>query len=80
MNDMWYSIDCPKCKFVNWVNNGNLEDQTVSDVEGLTCWHCDHKWWFLEEEYSRIFDSEYFEAEKQNVIYVQGKKEMGSCE
>lgn len=75
MNDMWYSTDCPECKSLNWVNNGNVEDQTVSDVEGLICWNCKHKWWFLEEEYSIIFDSEYFEGEKQNVIYIEGKKE-----
>lgn len=38
--DAWYSVFCPLCQSKIWFNNGNEEDQTISDVEIVRCWNC----------------------------------------
>jgi len=38
-----YDIDCPACGIRCWVNNGDITDQTVSDVEAARCWQCHHE-------------------------------------
>lgn len=35
---------CPYCGAINYINNGNTEDLTVSDVEAIKCWKCKHAW------------------------------------
>lgn len=35
--DQWWCGPCPECKASNWVNNGDIEDCSVSDVEGIKC-------------------------------------------
>ena len=47
-------IKCPKCNEYNWVNNGDIDDLTVSDIEAVKCWSCKHKF-FLDEENIRMF-------------------------
>lgn len=34
------SIDCPNCHRENLIDNGDVSDQTVSDVEDFKCWSC----------------------------------------
>lgn len=44
MGDNYLIELCPHCDEVNYVNNGNVEDLTVSDVEAIKCWKCKHTW------------------------------------
>lgn len=44
MNIHIYDIECPNCKEIVWVNNGDVDDLTVDDVEAVICPHCEHKW------------------------------------
>ncbi len=37
---------CPKCDTVNFVNNGNTEDITGIDIDGIECYSCGHEWLF----------------------------------
>ena len=45
-----YDIDCPECGIRCWVNNGDITDQTVSDVEAVRCWNCHHE--FMVDPYN----------------------------
>ena len=36
INKIW----CPDCDKVFYVNNGNVEDLTGHDIEGVICPHC----------------------------------------
>lgn len=38
-----YKVWCPKCKKHMYVNNGNTDDLSVSDVEGTECPYCKHR-------------------------------------
>ena len=38
-----YDIDCTSCGIRCWINNGDITDQTVSDVEAVRCWNCHHE-------------------------------------
>ena len=40
MSESWYKNHCPKCKAVNWVNNGDETDITAIDIEGYKCRKC----------------------------------------
>ena len=40
MTSLWYNCKCINCSKENWINNGDLEDLTVSDVEAFVCWNC----------------------------------------
>lgn len=44
MLEQWFSDHCAKCKSRNFINNGDPNDQTVMDVEGIRCWNCGHCW------------------------------------
>lgn len=35
-----FDVNCPTCKSICWVNNGDIEDLTVPDVEAGKCWNC----------------------------------------
>lgn len=37
-----YKVWCPKCYKFSYVNNGNTDDLTVQDVEGIECPYCKH--------------------------------------
>ena len=38
-----YDINCPACGIRCWVNNGDITDQTITDVEAVRCWNCHHE-------------------------------------
>lgn len=38
-----YDVDCPQCGKACWVNNGDVDDQTVPDVEAVRCPWCLHE-------------------------------------
>jgi len=48
--ETWYKIACPKCDKPNWVCNGDVSDQTVSDVEAVECHSCNHQFVIGDEE------------------------------
>ena len=35
-----FAFHCSSCKTKCWVNNGDIEDLTVSDVMAVNCWKC----------------------------------------
>lgn len=35
---------CPHCSEISYVNNGNIEDLTISDIEAIKCWKCKRAW------------------------------------
>lgn len=47
--ETWYRDNCPKCKSPNWVDDGDTNDQTVPDIDGIECWNCDFVWILCEE-------------------------------
>jgi len=46
--ESWYKEQCPKCKTINWICNGDESDITGLDVEALKCRSCDHFFWLGE--------------------------------
>lgn len=41
---------CPKCEAVNYVNNGDVEDPSGVDIEGIQCHACGYEWvWDMDE-------------------------------
>lgn len=49
MSESWYRDVCPFCKKVNFWCNGDENDLTVIDAEGIKCWSC-KKTWSIEDE------------------------------
>ena len=41
----WISASCSKCNKVNWLCDGDGQDDTREDIEAIECWSCGHKWW-----------------------------------
>lgn len=41
---------CPKCDTVNFVNNGDMEDISGIDIDGIECYSCGHEWLFPGQE------------------------------
>lgn len=35
-----YDQRCPACKAVNWIDNGDVNDETIADVGRFKCWKC----------------------------------------
>ena len=63
----WHEDYCPKCAKSNWIDNGNPQDMTVGDIEGIRCWNCGHCWLLGEEfEYEQ-------EEEDDNHYYEDGR-------
>lgn len=40
MAESWYKEHCPKCETHNWICNGNEQDLSGIDVEGIKCRKC----------------------------------------
>lgn len=38
--ETWFTHCCPECKSKNWINGGDMEDQSAPDVTGFVCWKC----------------------------------------
>lgn len=67
---MYDKFWCPKCGKHCYVDLGNLDDFTLSDVEGCSCPYCDHEW---------IFDYVLeFEPDKtvEDCYIVKGQKKL----
>lgn len=58
MVDMWIRDFCPKCKASNFVDNGDMDDITAMDVEGIICHNCGHKWLLHDDIVIRDEDDE----------------------
>jgi hypothetical protein len=58
-----FAVSCPSCKTKCWVNNGDVEDLTVSDVMAVYCWKCKHEFVLCdedeEEDYSVVIEPTY---------------------
>mgnify|MGYP001616023482 CR=1 FL=1 len=50
MSETWYKEECPHCRAINWINNGDISDCTVADVELYRCWSCEKKVDMIEYE------------------------------
>ncbi len=50
MCDSWLSKNCPQCGKRNFVCQGDLNDPTGYDPQGITCWNCKHSFDFDGEE------------------------------
>ena len=50
MSETWVKENCPRCSTPNWVCLGNLNDQTVPDIEGIRCWKCKTDYFLMNEE------------------------------
>jgi len=44
MSESWYRDICPFCGKVNWWSNGDENDLTQMDTEGIKCWSCKKVW------------------------------------
>lgn len=71
--EVWYRVSCNKCGRSNWVCDGDPNDCTGADVEGIECWHCHHKW-SLNEEFED--PHEYDEDEEPPEIYCELGKNL----
>jgi hypothetical protein len=40
-----YELWCPKCEKAVWINNGDEEDMTVTDVDSVICPWCGWCFW-----------------------------------
>ena len=40
MSEAWYKEYCPYCETYNWVSNGDPQDLSGVDVEGIKCRKC----------------------------------------
>lgn len=52
---------CPHCKKVNYLNLGDLNDQTAPDIEVLQCWNCDKKSWVMDTDEAECYGHESIE-------------------
>lgn len=41
MMSSWDQTFCSFCQEINWINDGDLEDITKPDIEGVCCHACD---------------------------------------
>jgi hypothetical protein len=41
MSESWYKEYCPYCDTRNWICNGDEQDLSGMDVEGIKCRNCD---------------------------------------
>ena len=62
-----YKDRCPECNAANYYNNGDPDDLTISDMDGLICYNCGHKWLF---ESCAVFDI----ISAKHAYLVEGKK------
>jgi len=47
--DTWTRWECPGCKKLNWVCEGNVQDLSGDDTESCECWSCGIKFWVADD-------------------------------
>jgi|TARA_Y100000310_G_scaffold277483_1_gene295254 hypothetical protein len=67
--------ECPKCGKINWVNNGDTSDLTVSDVEAIRCWSCRNEW-FIGYDMPGMYGED---VKPCDVMIEDGKKSPGEA-
>ena len=38
--ESWYKVWCPYCEQINWICNGNEQDVSGIDIDGVRCLAC----------------------------------------
>lgn len=56
-------IICPNCGKICWICLGDMQDQTVPDIDGFSCWKC--KKVFSLDKYDEITDNSFIEKSKR---------------
>lgn len=60
--NMWLEEGCPECESINWVNCGNITDQTFPDPSStIRCWNCSKLFQF-EDVYEDLDEDSYEEG------------------
>lgn len=78
MNDAWNKEYCEKCDARNWICLGDLDDLTKADVEGYTCWKCNHKQLLSDISVHDLMDWNGYETEEEaldKAYYDEGLKD-----
>ena len=52
------SVICPNCQQKNWINFGDMNDDTQPDVEACECWSCGNEWFIDPENCLAAMDGE----------------------
>lgn len=61
---LYCSYRCSKCKELNWINHGNMDDINNFEIIGCQCFNCDHK--FFCGSLENIFDEFYYSFDNFN--------------
>lgn len=59
MIEQWFHGWCPTCKTENWICNGDPNDVTVSDIDGIKCWNCAREFLLSEDDLYSHDDEEF---------------------
>lgn len=62
---------CPECLTVNYVNNGDPQDCTGRDLDGIQCWNCKRIWLFDDDP------PEYVDIDLEDLNVEKGKETIG---
>lgn len=62
--EMYIVSNCPKCRKANWLYNGDPDDCTHFEPEGLKCWNCKACWIINEDNIIDEDDDPYYEDGK----------------
>jgi DNA-directed RNA polymerase subunit RPC12/RpoP len=46
----WYEVRCPYCDTKNWLYDGDTNDLSKMDIDGMVCWNCKKKSLIVDEE------------------------------
>lgn len=60
----WYSMNCPACKAVNFVCDGDTSDDTRASAEAVECHKCSAKFWLNEfdmQNYNHFLEEQEYE-------------------
>lgn len=65
----WIADNCPMCGEKNYVCQGDIEDVTGIDIDGIKCYKCSFEW-LLEPVDSHLeLDEAWFEDGKSQIGY-----------
>jgi phage FluMu protein Com len=69
--------ECPKCKTINWIYLGRMNDETTYDRNGFECFNCSWQFYFDKEDKFYCESMSVDEQEAwENAIFEEGKKEI----